>query len=1052
MNPNTSYANKKASSVLLALLLTFIVSAFTPKTAQAQTYSGPLVITKGGTYTGNWQSTNSDVPAVDVRTSEPVVIINSNIRGAGYLIKSWYYAADITVKNTNGYGITPTPYTEYPKTRRFVSLNDFKNLVVENCYMESTAGIGVGDDYRGNGTASQTIKIRYNKVKNIDGRVHGGKVHSQFVQFNYRGSVPNVEVAWNQVINEPNKSLVEDNINIFNSRGTSSSPIKIHNNYIQGAYPVDASGSSYSGGGILSDSDGNISTATAYIEGFENHLVNVGNYSMGIAGGNNIRYYNNRAINSATFDNGTRFNMYTSGFWSLDYYKMGTTFANSIDNNTVGVMAWGWPNDRRDISDMVGATQSNNTSISGVITKQHEVDEFNRWQQKLSSKGIVLGPNGSGTTIASPEPTPAPAPAPSIETIAPAPTTGTTTTGTGKITHELWTNVHGTSTSVIPVGTTPAKKTELSLFETASNVGDNYGQRVRGYITAPVSGNYTFWIASDDQAELYLSTSEDPAKKTRVASVSQWTNPREWTKLSEQKSVAIKLEAGKRYYIEALHIEGGGGDNLAVGWTLPNGTQERPIPGKYLSPMGSTATTAPAPAPEPTPAPSEPIVTSPSTGTGKITHEFWTNVHGTSTSVIPVGTTPAKKTELSLFETASNVGDNYGQRVRGYITAPVSGNYTFWIASDDQAELYLSTSEDPAKKTRVASVSQWTNPREWTKLSEQKSVAIKLEAGKRYYIEALHIEGGGGDNLAVGWTLPNGTQERPIPGKYLSPMGSTATTAPAPAPEPTPIVTTPTGKITREYWANVHGTSVSVIPVANTPTSKTELTIFESPSNVGDNYGQRIRGYVTAPVSGNYTFWIAADDMADLYLSTSEDPAKKVKIASATVYTDSRQWTKASSQKSVAIALEAGKRYYIEALHLEGGGGDNLAVGWTLPNGTQERPIPGKYLSPMGSADAITTASVTTENTQIIFENTTAYPNPFTNMITLDFGNQQGVKLQKVVLLNQVGKVVYEQKALELTNNKIELDLAGINIKKGLYILRYTDSQGSAKSINLMKQ
>lgn len=40
---------------------------------------------------------------------------------------------------------------------------------------------------------------------------------------------------------------------------------------------------------------------------------------------------------------------------------------------------------------------------------------------------------------------------------------------------------------------------------------------------------------------------------------------------------------GSRYYIEALHKEASGGDHLAVGWQLPNGTMERPIPGNRLA-------------------------------------------------------------------------------------------------------------------------------------------------------------------------------------------------------------------------------------------------------------------------------------------------------------------------------------------------------------------------------------------------------------------------------------------------------------------------------------
>jgi hypothetical protein len=48
------------------------------------------------------------------------------------------------------------------------------------------------------------------------------------------------------------------------------------------------------------------------------------------------------------------------------------------------------------------------------------------------------------------------------------------------------------------------------LFEAPTNIGDNYGQRMHGWIKAPVSGEYTFWIASDDEGHLYLSTDENP--------------------------------------------------------------------------------------------------------------------------------------------------------------------------------------------------------------------------------------------------------------------------------------------------------------------------------------------------------------------------------------------------------------------------------------------------------------------------------------------------------------------------------------------------------------
>ena len=106
----------------------------------------------------------------------------------------------------------------------------------------------------------------------------------------------------------------------------------------------------------------------------------------------------------------------------------------------------------------------------------------------------------------------------------------------------------------------------------------------RQYIHPPVSGAYVFWVASDDTSELRLSTDEDPAHARPIASSPQWTSPREYTKFPVQQSQPIELKAGRRYYVEALQKPGGGGDHLSVAWRLPNGTEEKPIPGSRLSP------------------------------------------------------------------------------------------------------------------------------------------------------------------------------------------------------------------------------------------------------------------------------------------------------------------------------------------------------------------------------------------------------------------------------------------------------------------------------------
>ena len=182
---------------------------------------------------------------------------------------------------------------------------------------------------------------------------------------------------------------------------------------------------------------------------------------------------------------------------------------------------------------------------------------------------------------------------------------------------------------------------------------------------------------------------------------------------------------------------------------------------------------------------------------------------------------------------------------------------------------------------------------------------------------------------------------------YVVPAGTTVLFTYTPAPSGS-------GTILWEWWGGIGGGAVSDLTYSpnypNYPSGSNYLTSFEAPTDWNDNYGTRMRGYVTAPATGSYTFWIASDDNSQLWLSTNENPANVRKIAWVNGWTSSRAWTWESNQNSYnnvgAITLTAGQRYYIEALQKEGGGGDNLAVRWQLPSGTIEEPIPGTRLSP----------------------------------------------------------------------------------------------------------
>src|SRR5262249_6916088 len=132
-------------------------------------------------------------------------------------------------------------------------------------------------------------------------------------------------------------------------------------------------------------------------------------------------------------------------------------------------------------------------------------------------------------------------------------------------------------------------------------------------------------------------------------------------------------------------------------------------------------------------------------------------------------------------------------RCRALLLPPVTGNYVLWVSSDDASDLYLSSTENPANKTRIAFVSAWTSPREWSKEANQQSAPIALQGGSRYYIEALMKEGGGGDNLAVRWQLPGGAVEEPIPASRLIAFTGVATQPPVLAQQPASVSVTEGG-------------------------------------------------------------------------------------------------------------------------------------------------------------------------------------------------------------------------------------------------------------------
>ncbi len=161
-------------------------------------------------------------------------------------------------------------------------------------------------------------------------------------------------------------------------------------------------------------------------------------------------------------------------------------------------------------------------------------------------------------------------------------------------------------------------------------------------------------------------------------------------------------------------------------------------------------------------------------GQGKVLFEYWDGVSGTSVdgnlrTNANFPNSPTSSVWLDKFQSPSGRADNYGVRGRAFLTPPETGDYTFWVAGDDNCQLWLSTDDTAANATMIAQVASWTGVAEWGKEAGQKSAPQALVAGQKYYIEGLMKEGGGGDSLDVGWAGPGiGDKTVVIAGQYLT--------------------------------------------------------------------------------------------------------------------------------------------------------------------------------------------------------------------------------------------------------------------------------------------
>jgi hypothetical protein len=442
-------------------------------------------------------------------------------------------------------------------------------------------------------------------------------------------------------------------------------------------------------------------------------------------------------------------------------------------------------------------------------------------------------------------------------------------------------------------------------FEDGGGYGDNTSRRYSAWFIPWADGNYTFYVAGDDDSDVFLSTDANPSNKRMIAQEMTWSAFNNWIYSEDINSAANidptnswrhgqkcsdtwtngsgvaanpngigPLTAGSRYYIEVVEHNGGGGDNLSLTAKLfsdPAPTNGQPstltvasnnlvmvsfpmpfTPASFVWSVqptnnaadenfgvtfyaratsdsefrpnyqwqqngvniaGATATSynidkaagnmngyqyqLVATLPTLINAASTTVSITSQVATltvrtavfepGFVLNERWNGPNNWPGARDGTLGTPNYVAAIPAFEAAVDNPSggnmvNYTRRISGLFIPATTGNYVFFVNSDDNSALFISTDANSANKYEICTENGWSNPWQWTtsgdgsgnggssvwlKRSDQYTNAtagnfnpvlatphtITLQANTRYYLEDDNGQGTGGGNAQATFKL-----------------------------------------------------------------------------------------------------------------------------------------------------------------------------------------------------------------------------------------------------------------------------------------------------------
>ena len=533
-------------------------------------------------------------------------------------------------------------------------------------------------------------------------------------------------------------------------------------------------------------------------------------------------------------------------------------------------------------------------------------------------------------------------------------------------------------------GTTVAALTEDPLFPAHSALATNlwvfdsravfpddtheqYGARMSGVFVPPASGNWRFFLRSDDASRVYFNPN-GPAPAGKQLILEETGCCGDWNKaLAYTNPAAIPLVAGQPYYIEMLYKEGGGGDYGKVAARLDGtGYPTLGTGNGVVDPAGLNGPTIGYPY-APANVGGALSVTGPTSVNVAANHTVTFTVNASNSSALPMfyqwrrngaNIDGATSSSYSFVATPTDNNARFTVQVAKLGSVVVSSEALLTVNSETDAPAVVSVRGSEFLNQVVVSFSELMGtptPTSYT-VPGFTTTGAALDAT--------------GTNVAV--TLNNPLTPGQTYNLTVQNVPDSVGTILTSATVPFRAFVFSRGLLKYEYFprlsTSVNALDTTLLPdprFPNSPDWTAFVTAFDSrtifPDDLHNGYGAHISGLFIPAASGNYAFFLRSDDTSRFFLNPA-GPNPMDLLSTPPLLEELTCCRSFSAIGGTNGPMVAGQMYRVEAIYKEGGGGDYLQVASKLETDPAPpdslSPIPGQQLGlladPAGASVTIT--------------------------------------------------------------------------------------------------